>query len=100
VSLYDALLRIEPTPVVSLNRALAVAELDGPAPALAALEPLDERLGGYHLFHAARAEMLRRLGRTDEARDANRMALALTDNPAERRLLEQRLAAGGPIPPQ
>ena len=99
VSLYDALLRIEPTPVVSLNRALAVAELDGPAPALAALEPLDERLGGYHLYHAARAEMLRRLGRTDEAREANRLALALTDNPAERRLLEQRLAAGGPISP-
>src|SRR5687768_1663847 len=91
VSLYDALLRIEPTPVVSLNRALAVAELDGPGPALAALEPLDERLSGYHLYHAARAEMLRRLGRTDEAREANRLALALTDNPAERRLLEQRL---------
>ena len=100
VSLYDALLRIEPTPVVGLNRALAVAELDGPAPALAALEPLDERLSGYHLYHAARAEMLRRLGRTDEAREANRLALALTDNPAERRLLEERLAAGGPISPQ
>jgi len=99
VSLYDALLRIEPTPVVGLNRALAVAERDGPAPALAALEPLDERLSGYHLYHAARAEMLRRLGRTDEAREANRLALALTDNPAERRLLEERLAARGPFSP-
>jgi predicted RNA polymerase sigma factor len=94
VSLYDALYRLEPTPVVALNRALAVAERDGPAPALEALEPLDDRLKGYHLYHAARAELLRRLGRRDEARDADRRALALTDNPAERRLLEERLAAG------
>ena len=99
VALYDTLLRIEPTPVVVLNRALAVAERDGPAPALAALEPLDERLSGYHLYHAARAEMLRRLGRSDEAREANLRALALTDNPAERRLLEGRLSAADPIAP-
>ncbi len=91
VALYDVLLRIEPTAVVALNRALAVAERDGPAPALADLEPLRERLDGYHLYHAARAEMLRRLGRDDEARQANRRALSLTDNPAERRLLEGRL---------
>ncbi|MEO6294483.1 MAG: hypothetical protein ABIP01_03525 [Candidatus Limnocylindria bacterium] len=55
------------------------------------LQPLDERLDGYHLFHAARAELLRRLGRTEDGRDADRRALALTDNPAERRLLEERI---------
>jgi RNA polymerase sigma-70 factor (ECF subfamily) len=92
VALYDALLRLQPTPVVALNRALAVAERDGPAEALAAIEPLSARLDRYHLFHAARAELLRRLDRADEARAADRRALALTDNPAERRLLEERLA--------
>ena len=92
VALYDALLRLEPTPVVALNRALAVAELDGASAGLQALAPLAERLDGYHLFHAARAEMLRRLGRSDEARAADQRALSLTDNPAERRLLEERLS--------
>jgi RNA polymerase sigma factor (sigma-70 family) len=91
VALYDRLLRLQPTPVVALNRALALAELAGPAVALAEIEPLAPRLDGYHLFHAARGELLRRQGRPEEARDANRRALALTDNPAERRLLEARL---------
>jgi len=91
VALYDALHRLEPTPVVGLSRALALAERDGPAAALAALDPLADRLDAYHLFHAARGEMLRRLGRADEARDADRRALELTDNPAEQRLLEQRI---------
>ena len=91
VALYDALLRFEPTPVVRLNRALALAERDGPAAALVELEPLADRLDGYHLFHAARAELLRRTGEHDLARDADRRALALTDNPAERRVLEERL---------
>ena len=91
VALYDRLLGMQPTPVVALNRALALAELAGPAPALAEIEPLGTRLDGYHLFHAARGELLRRLGRVDEARDADRRALALTVNPAERRLLEARL---------
>ena len=95
VALYDALHRIEPTPVVALNRALALAERDGPAVALAAVEPLAGRLGGYHLFHAARAELLRRNGRPGEARAANRRALELTENPAERRLLEMRIAQAG-----
>ena len=95
VSLYDVLYRIEPTPVVALNRALAVGERDGPAVALAAIEPLTSRLEGYHLFHAARAELLRRLGRTVEARAADRRALELTENPAERRLLEMRIAQAG-----
>ena len=93
VALYDRLLRLTPTPVVALNRALALAELRGPAEGLAAIEPLADRLERYHLFHAARAELLRRLGRRTEAREADRRALDLTDNPAERRLLEARLAA-------
>ncbi|MGH2401431.1 MAG: RNA polymerase sigma factor [Candidatus Limnocylindria bacterium] len=93
VALYDALFALEPTPVVALNRALALAERDGPADGLAAIEPLGATLDRYHLFHAARAEMLRRLDRLDESRAANRRALALTDNPAERRLLEERIGA-------
>jgi predicted RNA polymerase sigma factor len=91
VDLYDALYALEPTPVVGLNRALALAERDGPEAGLRELEPLADRLGEYHLLHAARAEMLRRLGRTDEARAADRRALELTDNPAEQRLLEERI---------
>ena len=77
--------RIQPTPVVALNRALALAELRGPEPAMAEVEPLAERLAGYHLYHAARGELLRRLGRFDEARRADQEALRLTDNPAEQR---------------
>jgi RNA polymerase sigma-70 factor (ECF subfamily) len=92
VALYDELARVEPTPVVRLNRALALAERDGPVAGLAELEPLAERLDRYHLFHAARADLLRRLGRDGEARDSDRRALELTDNPAERRLLAARLA--------
>ena len=91
VALYDALLRIEPTPVVALNRALAIAERDGAVAGLGALEGIGARLDSYHLFHAARGELLRRLDRLDEARLADRRALELTDNPAERRLLEERL---------
>ena len=94
VALYDRLHRRQPTPVVALNRALALAELSGPAAALAEIEPLGDRLDAYHLYHAARGELLRRLGRAPEAAAANRRALELTQNPAERRLLEQRLAAG------
>ena len=92
VAAYDALVRIQPTPVVQLNRALALAERDGPAAALNALAPLAERLDGYHLFHAARGELLRRAGDADAAREANRRALELTSNPAERRLIQERLA--------
>jgi RNA polymerase sigma factor (sigma-70 family) len=96
VAFYDRLLALQPTPVVALNRALAVAELRGPQPALDEIDPLAERLAGYHLFHAARGELLKRLGRDDEARQANETALRLTDNPAEQRLLRQRL--GGETP--
>jgi RNA polymerase sigma-70 factor (ECF subfamily) len=93
VELYDALYRLEPTPVVGLNRALALAERDGAEAGLAALDPLADRLDSYHLFHAARGELLRRVGRADDARAADMRALELTENPAERRILDGRLAA-------
>jgi RNA polymerase sigma-70 factor (ECF subfamily) len=89
VGLYDALLRLAPTPVVALNRAVAVAELDGPAAALPLVDGLDE-LAGYHHFHATRADLLRRLGRTAEAASAYERAIELTTNGAERRFLEGR----------
>jgi RNA polymerase sigma-70 factor (ECF subfamily) len=95
VAIYDRLLLIEPTPVVALNRAVALAERDGPAAALAAVDPLAARLGRWHLVHAARGEMLGRMGRLDEARLATREALSLVSNPAERRILEARLAQLG-----
>jgi len=90
LALYDLLLALSPTPVVALNRAVAVAEVDGPAPALVLVEELD--LTGYHLFHVTRADLLERLGRDDEARQAYDRALALTDNAAERDLLVSRRA--------
>jgi RNA polymerase sigma factor (sigma-70 family) len=93
VALYDRLLEVQPMAVVALNRAVALAEERGPAAALATIEPLAARLDGYHLFHATRAELLRRLGRQEEARAADQRALSLTENPGERRLLEERLAA-------
>jgi RNA polymerase sigma-70 factor (ECF subfamily) len=95
VALYDALMRQQPTPVVALNRSLALAELQGPEAALGEIEPLGERLGGYHLYHAARGELLRRLGRGAEAAEAIRRALELTDNPAEQELLRRRLEGLG-----
>jgi RNA polymerase sigma-70 factor (ECF subfamily) len=93
MALYDRLYTMQPSPVVALNRALALAEQRGPAAGLAAMDPLGDRLAGYHLFHAARGELLRRLGRGAEALDADRRALALTDNPAEQRLLRERIDA-------
>ena len=63
VALYDQLARVDPSPVVALNRAIAVAELDGPEVALAAVDPLEEKLAGYHPYHATRADLLRRRGR-------------------------------------
>ena len=88
LQLYDHLLAVSPTPVVALNRAVAVAEVDGPGPALAAVDQLE--LGGYHLFHATRADLLRRLGRDEAAAAAYDAALALATNAAERRFLEER----------
>jgi RNA polymerase sigma-70 factor (ECF subfamily) len=92
VRAYDALLTYTDSPVVRLNRAIAVARVAGPEPALHDVEALAAELDAYHLFHATRAELLRELGRADEARAADRRALALTDNPAERALLERRLS--------
>jgi RNA polymerase sigma-70 factor (ECF subfamily) len=91
---YDALLRLEPTPVVALNRAVAVAMRDGPAAGLALIDELLERgaLADYHLAHAARADLCRRLGRTSAARAAYERALELAQLEPERRFLERRLA--------
>ncbi|HEX2047469.1 MAG TPA: RNA polymerase sigma factor [Acidimicrobiales bacterium] len=89
--LYDQLLVFAPTPVVQLNRAVALAEIEGPAVALAAVEGLD--LGDYHLFHATRGEFLLRLGRGAEAGQAFETAAALATNEAERTFLERRRAA-------
>ncbi|QFZ78216.1 sigma-70 family RNA polymerase sigma factor [Streptomyces fagopyri] len=89
--LYDQLTQFTPSPVVALNRAVAVGEVEGPGPALALVEVLD--LGGYHAFHAVRADLLRRLGRTAEAVGAYEAAIALTASPAERARLERSRAA-------
>ena len=89
--LYDELARFDPSPVVRLNQVVAHAQVAGPADALARLESLAEPLAGYHLFHATRAQLLSDLGRDDEAAAANRRALELTTNDAERRLLTTRL---------
>ncbi|MFE3035001.1 RNA polymerase sigma factor [Streptomyces canus] len=86
--LYDQLMAVAPSPVVALNRAVAVAETEGPARALALVDALD--LDGYHVLHAVRADLLRRLGRETEAADAYAKAAELTENPAERTYLEHR----------
>ncbi|WP_027344521.1 RNA polymerase sigma factor [Hamadaea tsunoensis] len=95
VALYDELLKVWPSPVVALNRAVAVSMTDGPAIALAQVDALaeDERLAGYHYLPAIRADLLRRLGRPGEAADAYRAALASAGNAAEREFLENRLRA-------
>jgi RNA polymerase sigma-70 factor, ECF subfamily len=93
LALYDQLLSVAPGPVVALNRAVAVAEVRGPAAALAIVDDLD--LGGYYLFHAIRADLLRRLGRNAEAVRAYEAALALSENAAERGYLAGRLTATG-----
>jgi RNA polymerase sigma-70 factor (ECF subfamily) len=95
VGLYDVLTRIEPSPIVELNRAVAVAMRDGPLAGLVLIEGLFNRgeLTGYHLAHAARADMCRRLGRHAEARTFYKSALALTKQEPERRFLEQRLSS-------
>ncbi|WP_243224989.1 RNA polymerase sigma factor [Microbacterium sp. CIAB417] len=90
--LYDLLLALDRSPLVRLNRAVALGEVAGPEVALAELDGLRSRLGEYHLWHAVRAELLRRAGRVTEAADADREALAHTANEAERRLLARRLA--------
>jgi RNA polymerase sigma-70 factor (ECF subfamily) len=94
VALYDLLARAEPSPVVELNRAVAVAMRDGPSAGLALIDAILGRgaLSDYHLAHAARADFCRRLGRTAEARAAYERALSLTEQEPERRFIERRLA--------
>ena len=96
LALYDQLLAIAGTPVVALNRAVAVAEVHGPALALAAIEDLE--LWSYLPYHVTRADLLQRLGRVDQAADAYRAALGLVDNAAELRFLEGRLLSVRPGP--
>jgi RNA polymerase sigma-70 factor, ECF subfamily len=100
VGLYEVLLRIEPSPVVELNRAAAVAMRDGPAAGLALVDAILARgdLGQYYLAHSARADLCRRLGQTEEARASYRRALELTRQEPERRFLERRLRELGGEP--
>ena len=95
LALYDQLLMFDASPVVALNRAVALAEVEGPAAGLAAVDGLP--LESYYLFHAVRADLLRRAGRRAEAALAYESALARTDNEAERAFLERaRTAVTGP----
>jgi RNA polymerase sigma-70 factor, ECF subfamily len=95
VVLYGGLAEMQPSPVIELNRAVAIAMADGPAAGLALMAPLAARLDAYQPFHAARADLLRRLDRWSEAAGAYRRALELTTNAAERTLLERRLSEPG-----
>ncbi|MGW5744183.1 RNA polymerase sigma factor [Amycolatopsis sp. NPDC003861] len=90
VALYDQLVRVDASPVVALNRAIAVAELDGPEVALAAVGRLEDQLAGYHAYHATRADLLRRLSRGAEARAAYDKAIELAGNTAEVASLKRR----------
>ena len=91
-ALYRVLEGMSPSPVVRLNGAVAVAMADGPEAGLPLVDALEPELDGYHLFHAARADLLRRTGRADAAAVAYRRAAELVTNPSERRYLERRLA--------
>jgi RNA polymerase sigma-70 factor (ECF subfamily) len=93
VALYDRLLRIQPSPVVQLNRAVAIAECEGPEAGLAQIDAVLEHgeLANYYLAHSARADMYRRLGRTAEARSSYEKALALTQQEPERQFLQERI---------
>lgn len=90
-TLYSALVDIMPSPVIELNRAVAVAMADGPSAGLRLAESLADELDSYHLFHAARADLLRRLERPDEAAAAYQRAFELATNPAERAFLQRRI---------
>ena len=90
VALYDQLVRLDPSPVVALNRAIAVAELDGPAVALTTVDRLADPLAGYHAYHATRADLLRRLGRSEQSRAAYDRAIELAGNTAESAYLTRR----------
>jgi RNA polymerase sigma-70 factor (ECF subfamily) len=90
VALYDQLVRVDRSPIVALNRAIAVAELDGPEVALATIDRLADKLSRYHAYHAARADLLRRLGRSQESRAAYDAAIELAENTAEVAYLSRR----------
>jgi RNA polymerase sigma-70 factor (ECF subfamily) len=90
VALYNRLVRLDPSPIVALNRAVAVAELDGPEVALAVVDRLDDALAGYHAYHATRADLLRRLGRSRESFLAYDRAIELAGNTAESAYLTRR----------
>jgi RNA polymerase sigma-70 factor (ECF subfamily) len=94
VALYDVLMRVKPSPVIELNRAVAVAMRDGPSKGLALIDSILARgdLGNYHLAHSARADLCRRLGRTADARASYERALTLTQQDPERRFLTRRLS--------
>lgn len=92
VTLYDRMTRVDPSPIVRLNRAVALAELDGPDVALTEVDKLTHALDSYHAFHATRADMLQRLGRASESQTAYDRALQLTANPAEHLHLARRRA--------
>jgi RNA polymerase sigma-70 factor, ECF subfamily len=90
VALYDQLVQLDSSPIVALNRAIAAAELDGPEAALAAIDRLEPRLAGYHAYHAARADLLRRMGRSQESHAAYDKAITLAGNTAETAYLTRR----------
>jgi RNA polymerase sigma-70 factor, ECF subfamily len=90
VALYDQLVHLDPSPIIALNRAIAVAELDGPEVALAAIDRLEHSLARYHAYHATRADLLRRLGRTQKSRAAYDKAIELAGNTAETASLIRR----------
>jgi predicted RNA polymerase sigma factor len=96
VTLFEVLTRYDPSPVVRLNRAVAMSHVapQEVEPSLAAVDELADRLDGYHLFHATRAELLRALGHPNQACGADERALELTANPAEQALLQQRISWG------
>src|SRR5262249_17628599 len=90
LALYDQLVHLDPSPIIALNRAIAVAELDGPEVALAIVDRLAEALAGYHAYHATRADLLRRLGQSQQSRPAYDRAIELAGNTAETAYLTRR----------
>jgi RNA polymerase sigma-70 factor (ECF subfamily) len=90
LALYDQLVRLDPSPIIALNRAIAAAELDGPQVALAAIDRLQDKLAGYHAYHATRADLLRRLGHSQQSRAAYDKAIELAGNTAETAYLTRR----------
>ena len=98
VALYDQLVHLDPSPIIALNRAIAVAELDGPEVALVVVDRLEDTLIGYHAYHATRAELLRRLGCSQRSRAAYDKAIELAGNTAEIAYLTRRRDQLGQAP--